>query len=71
MMQQAAEVMGLKRYLFPVPVLSPRLSSYWLILFTPIPYKLASALVEGLKSETVLQNDNAALLYPAIQPSSL
>ncbi len=52
MMQQAAEVMGLKRYLFPVPVLSPRLSSYWLILFTPIPYKLASALVEGLKSET-------------------
>ena len=70
MMQQAAEVMGLKRYLFPVPVLSPRLSSYWLILFTPIPYKLASALVEGLKSETVLQNDNAARLYSEIQPCS-
>jgi uncharacterized protein YbjT (DUF2867 family) len=68
MMQQAAEVMGLKRYLFPVPLLSPRLSSYWLILFTPIPYKLASALVEGLKSETVLQNDNAARLYPEIRP---
>jgi len=70
MMQQAATVMGLKRYLFPVPVLSPRLSSYWLILFTPIPYKLASALVEGLKSETVLQNDNAVKLYPQIQPLS-
>nr|WP_321465351.1 SDR family oxidoreductase [uncultured Desulfobulbus sp.] len=70
MMQQAAEVMGLKRYLFPVPILSPRLSSYWLILFTPIPYKLASALVEGLKSETVLQNDNATRLYPEIQPYS-
>lgn len=68
MMQQSAEVMGLKRYLFPVPVLSPRLSSYWLILFTPIPYKLASALVEGLKSETILQNDNAAQFYPEIQP---
>ncbi len=68
MMQQAAEVMGLKRYLFPVPVLSPRLSSYWLILFTPIPYKLASALVEGLKSETTLQNDNAAQYYKEIQP---
>ncbi len=68
MMQQAAEVMGLRRYLFPVPVLSPRLSSYWLILFTPIPYKLASALVEGLKSETVLQNDNAALHFPSIRP---
>lgn len=68
MMRQAAEVMGLNRYLFPVPVLSPRLSSYWLILFTPIPYKLASALVEGLKSETILQNDNAAQFYPEIEP---
>ena len=70
MMKQAAKVMGLKRYLFPVPVLSPRLSSYWLILFTPIPYKLASALVEGLKSETTLQNDNAARFYPDIKPSN-
>ncbi len=69
MMKQAAEVMGLKRFLFPVPVLSPRLSSYWLILFTPIPFKLASALVEGLKSETLLQNDNAKLMYPDIIPS--
>lgn len=60
MMKRTSDVMGLKRYLFPVPVLSPRLSSYWLVLFTPIPFKLASALVEGLKSETVLQNDNAA-----------
>lgn len=69
MMKQAAEVMGLKRYLFPVPVLSPRLSSYWLILFTPVPFKLASALVEGLKSETVLQNDNAAGMFPQITPA--
>ncbi|BHH85992.1 SDR family oxidoreductase [Desulforhopalus sp. 52FAK] len=69
MMQQAAEVMGLKRSLYPVPVLSPRLSSYWLVLFTPIPFKLASALVEGLKSETLLQNDNAQKMYPHITPS--
>ena len=69
MMKQTAEVMGLTRYLIPVPVLSPRLSSYWLILFTPIPFKLASALVEGLKSETVLQNENAALMYPEITPA--
>jgi uncharacterized protein YbjT (DUF2867 family) len=68
MMQQAAEVMGLKRLVIPVPVLSPRLSSYWLILFTPIPYKLASALVEGMKSETILQNDHAARYFPDIHP---
>lgn len=70
MMQQAGEVMGLRRYLFPVPVLSPRLSSYWLILFTPVPLRLASALVEGLRSETLLQNDNAARLFPGITPRS-
>ena len=70
MMRQAARVMKLKRFLFPVPVLSPRLSSYWLILFTPIPYRLARALVEGLKSETVLQNENAAKYYPQIKPLS-
>ena len=68
MMQQAAATMGLKRKLIPVPILSPRLSSYWLILFTPIPYKLAAALVEGLKSETILQNDNATQYYSEIRP---
>ena len=68
MISQAAEVMGLRRYLIPVPVLSPKLSSYWLILFTPIPYKLAASLVEGLKSESIRENDNAARYYPAITP---
>lgn len=70
MMQQAAEVMGLHRFMIPVPVLSPRLSSYWLILFTPVPLKIAAELVEGLKSETVLQNDNARRHFPNITPAS-
>ncbi len=70
MMQQTAAVMKLRRWMVPVPVLSPRLSSYWLILFTPIPYRLASALVEGLKSKTVLQNDHAARFYPTIEPTA-
>lgn len=70
MMQQAAQVMGLKRMLIPVPLLSPKLSSYWLILFTPIPYRLASALVEGLKSETILQNENARRYFSTIQPAT-
>jgi uncharacterized protein YbjT (DUF2867 family) len=68
MMLKAAKVMGLKRILLPVPVLSPRLSSYWLILFTPIPYQMAAALVEGLKSETVLRNDHAVRYFGAIRP---
>ena len=68
MMQQAGNAMNLKRRLLPVPVLSPRLSSYWLILFTPVPFKIAAALIEGLKSETVLLNDNAKRHFPEIQP---
>jgi uncharacterized protein YbjT (DUF2867 family) len=70
MMKQSAEVMHLHRFLLPVPVLSPRLSSYWLILFTPIPYRLASALVEGLTSETLLQNDNARQFFPLLEPQT-
>jgi uncharacterized protein YbjT (DUF2867 family) len=70
MMVAAGRTMGLKRFLIPVPVLSPRLSSYWLVLITTVPFKVAGSLVEGLKSETVQQNDNAALFFPAIQPMS-
>jgi len=68
MMKAAGQAMGLKRFIIPVPVLSPRLSSYWLVLITTVPFKIAAALVEGLKSETVQQNDNAALLFPTIRP---
>jgi len=70
MMISAARVMGLHRFIFPLPVLTPKLSSYWLIFFTPVPYKIAAALVEGLKSETVQQNDNAARYFPDIVPLS-
>ena len=70
MMIAAGRVMGLKRFIIPVPVLSPRMSSYWLVLITTVPFKMAAALVEGLKSETVQQNDNAALLFPKIKPMS-
>lgn len=70
MMLRAAKVMGLRRLLLPVPVLSPRLSSFWLILFTPIPYRMAAALVEGLRSETVIQNDHARHHFPEIMPHS-
>jgi hypothetical protein len=70
MMINAAKVMGLKRYLLPVPVLSPRLSSFWLILFTPIPYQMAAALVEGLKSETLVLNDHAVRYFGDIRPLS-
>jgi uncharacterized protein YbjT (DUF2867 family) len=70
MLIEAGRAMELRRYIIPIPLLSPRLSSYWLVLITTVPFKVAGALVEGLKSETVQQNDNAALLFPTIEPIS-
>jgi len=66
MLLRASRIMGLRRTLIPVPLLSPRLSSYWLMLMTPVSNRIASALVEGLKSETVIQNDNAMRYFPHI-----
>ena len=68
MLRQTAAAMGLSRLIVPVPLLSPRLSSYWLTLLTPVPFKVSAALVEGLKSETLVQNDNARRWFPAIEP---
>jgi uncharacterized protein YbjT (DUF2867 family) len=68
MLKDAARVMGLRRYLIPVPFFSPGLSSYWLILMTPVDFHIARELVEGLKSETLIQNNNAGRLFPDIEP---
>ncbi len=67
MMLATGQAMGLRRWIIRVPVLTPKLSSYWLILFTPVPYRLAAALIEGLRSETVVTNDRAQQLFPGIQ----
>lgn len=68
MLVEAGRVMGLRRFLLPVPVLSTRFSSYWLILFTPVPFRMAASLVEGLRSETVAQNESARSVFPGIVP---
>jgi hypothetical protein len=68
MMLEAAEAFGLKRFIIPLPFFSPKLSSYWLVLVTPVPFPVASALIEGLKYETILLNRNAVKYFPAIKP---
>lgn len=68
MMEKTALALGLKRYIIPLPFLSITLSSYWLNLFTPVPFGVAKALIEGLKSEVVIQNDNAKKYFPNIKP---
>jgi uncharacterized protein YbjT (DUF2867 family) len=69
MMQIYAEVRGLKRWMVPVPVLTPRLSSYWVNLVTPIPAVMARPLIEGLRNESVVRQPSARHLFPAIQPA--
>ena len=70
MMLQTAKALDLKRVLIPLPFLSINISSYWLNLFTPVPFTVAKALIEGLKSEVVMQNDNAKKYFPNIKPIS-
>lgn len=60
MMQTYAEVAGLPhRLILPVPVLSPSLSSLWIGLVTPLPVAIARPLVESLRHEVVVTNDDA------------
>lgn len=48
---------NLKRHIFIVPVMTPKLSSYWLYFVTSTSYKLAIALVNSMKIEVVCRND--------------
>lgn len=49
MLLQFAEVRSLKRFIFTLPILTPRLSSYWLYFVTSTSFSLASALVDSMK----------------------
>jgi len=68
MMLKYAAHRGLRRPLLQVPVLTPRLSSYWVDLVTPIPAKISRPLIEGLRSEVVCTNDAARQIFPQIHP---
>jgi len=67
MMTGYARVRGLRRWLISVPVLTPRLSSYWVHLITPIPDTIARPLIKGLGNEVVVRDDMARRLFPAIE----
>ena len=65
MMQKYAEAAGLrKRIIVPVPVMTPKLSSGWVGLVTPVPYTLAKRLVASLKNEVVAADDRIRKLIP-------
>jgi uncharacterized protein YbjT (DUF2867 family) len=65
LMEIYAQEAGLrKRWIFPVPVFTPRLSSYWIHLVTPVPAGLARPLAEGLKNPVICQERSIRDLLP-------
>ena len=65
MMRRYSEVAGLRpRVLLPVPLLTPRLSSLWVGLVTPVPAGLARPLVESLRNEVVCSEHDIASYVP-------
>ncbi len=58
---------GLKRWLLPVPILSPYLSGLWLGLVTPLQARVGRALVSSLRNTTVVRDPAARTLF-AVQP---
>jgi uncharacterized protein YbjT (DUF2867 family) len=60
-----AEEAGLKkRWILPVPVLTPRLSSYWIHLVTPVHASIARPLAEGLRNPVVCRDDRIRSIIP-------
>ncbi len=58
MMLDYASIRGLKRSIFTVPVMTPRLSSYWLYFITATNYTLAVNLVNSMKVEVVCSENS-------------
>jgi uncharacterized protein YbjT (DUF2867 family) len=55
-----AGVRRVKRYIYTVPLMTPRLSSYWLYFITSTSYKLAISLVDSMKVEVVCRDNSLA-----------
>src|SRR5512134_846712 len=64
MIERIVRIRGRRPLIVEVPVLSPRLSSLWLHLVTPVKASVARPLVEGLRTPTVAEDDRIRALVP-------
>ena len=62
MLLRFAKIRGLTRRIFVVPVMTPRISSYWLYFVTATSYALAKNLVNSMKVEVICEENNLAQL---------
>jgi len=63
-MRQYGELVGKRPRILSVPVLTPRLSSYWLRLVTTVPTNIARALIDGLSQDVIAYDDRLTKLVP-------
>lgn len=59
MLHRTSELLGKRQYIVPVPVLTPKLSAYWLDLVTDVPRDVAHPLVSGLKNPVVVTDQSS------------
>ena len=64
LMREYARQRGLRRWMIPVPLLTPRLSSLWLGLVTPLYARVGRKLVDSLRHPTVVRDDSVQRLFP-------
>jgi uncharacterized protein YbjT (DUF2867 family) len=70
LIREYARQCGLRRWLVPVPVLTPYLSGLWLALVTPTSFEVGRHLIEGLKNPTVVRDQTALNVFP-IRPMGI
>ena len=69
MIERIARLRGKRLPIVEVPVLTPRLSSWWLHLVTPVNASVARPLIDGLRTPTVAHDDDIRELVP-FEPTS-
>ncbi|MGE5927047.1 MAG: SDR family oxidoreductase [Gemmatimonadota bacterium] len=69
-MREYARQRGLRRAMLPVPLLTPRLSSLWLALVTPVHARVGRALVDSIRHPTLVRDGAARRAFP-IEPRGI
>lgn len=64
MLRRTGRHMGREPAIVAVPVLTPRLSAYWVGLMTDVPWSVARPLIAGLKNPVVVDDDRLSRLVP-------
>lgn len=70
MIKAYASARELRRFIIPVPLLTPHLSSYWVHFVTPVSANIIRPLILGLRNEMIVTDDSASRLFSDIQPMS-